>query len=101
MAAFEAGAVTALVLVQTERADAVAAGVADIPGPIYGVFLTTALTGYKHSCIGFKFAAKIRVLPGMTKIVIRFSNENENENDNKLTKTITKTKTFLNTNHTN
>ena len=76
LAAFEAGAVTALVLVQTERADAVAAGVADIPGPIYGVFLTTALTGYKHSCIGFKFAAKIRVLSGMTKIVIRNFNEN-------------------------
>jgi len=52
LAVLEASAIGASVFTEAEGTDAVAAGVADVSGPIGGELLSAALTGDKHGVYG-------------------------------------------------
>jgi len=42
-----------MMLVEAVGTDAIAAGVADVPRPVGGELISTALTGYEHGVSGF------------------------------------------------
>ena len=54
LTAFETRAIGAAMTAETGWTNAIATGIADIPGPVLGELLSTTLTGNPHKRFGFK-----------------------------------------------